>query len=512
MDSNLPSDATPAGWRGLSAWNNAATFSLFALNVVVLALAAAHHTMWKDEALAWQIARGNPSLTHLLGVVHYDGHPPLWYLIMFAITRFTANPVWIKAITLIFSISASAVLLLGNSLAPWRRAGIAFSYLFLFEYGTIERNYLPGILCLLIAVTLLVHRAARARFHAIWFLAGAALFASPTLVLACALVPLWTFREALWAKEPVRLRWPVLRPDEYAALGCVALCVACSVLLVHPPVDSSLPALPQPGNPIKNKLEAIVRVGVRAASGFLAVPPWQVRFWDTTIWESTFLGTWHVTFLVGWTLLVGAVFFLRSSYVRAFYVAGCSLIAVLLVLSGRSSERHVGFFFVTFVLALLLDQVLPRNPDTTGWFGWRNYALAVVLAFQLAGGAFAIATSIWHPFSSSRLVADYIVSHGLAKEPLILEPEYDGSNILAYLRRPSAYSLEEHAWATYPLWKISLPARHVPSPEEMKQAGVHPVLVMSSPLTGTQSADLGVHLLASFDQGICGSENYYIYR
>ena len=40
------------------------------------------HEPWYDEAVAWQIARSASVKDILFEIPHYEGHPPLWHLIL----------------------------------------------------------------------------------------------------------------------------------------------------------------------------------------------------------------------------------------------------------------------------------------------------------------------------------------------------------------------------------------------------------------------------------------------
>ena len=60
---------------------------------VLLVYAAAHlgmalvHEPFFDEAEAWQIARSASLRTLLLETTHYEGHPPLWHLILMPLAK-----------------------------------------------------------------------------------------------------------------------------------------------------------------------------------------------------------------------------------------------------------------------------------------------------------------------------------------------------------------------------------------------------------------------------------------
>ena len=70
--------------------------------------------------------------------------------------------------------------------------------------------------------------------------------------------------------------------------------------------------------------------------------------------------------------------------------------------------------------------------------------LSAVLGCQVYGGLFAVAVSLRYPFSSSRQVVVFLRSRNLDSAPLVFEPDYIGSSILAYLQLPGAYDIEQH--------------------------------------------------------------------
>lgn len=72
-----------------SAWP---VLAFFALGLITLL----RHEMWCDEFQGWLIARNSHSLANLFVNLKYEGHPALWYLILYVITRFTHNYFWMQ--------------------------------------------------------------------------------------------------------------------------------------------------------------------------------------------------------------------------------------------------------------------------------------------------------------------------------------------------------------------------------------------------------------------------------
>lgn len=121
-----------------------------------------------------------------------------------------------------------------------------------------------------------------------------------------------------------------------------------------------------------------------------------------------------------------------------------------------------------------------------------------------------------YPFSHSWDVAAFLGRQGLASSPLVFEPDYVGSAVLAYMRRRDAYDLEVHRLSSFVVWdRREFLDRHVPTLGEWKQINGGtgaPVLITEVTLTSEQERRLGLQLLARYDDAICDLDNYYIYR
>lgn len=143
--------ATIAGLLGnMRVWVTAVAV-LFALQLALIF----SHDPWLDEWQAVQIAIQSPTFHDLLINLRYEGHPPLWYLIL----RLT---VWlgVAPFAALSAVAASLAILSQSAilfLSPFRRAerlAIASSQFVLFEFLTISRSLTLGVTCAVLAVAL----------------------------------------------------------------------------------------------------------------------------------------------------------------------------------------------------------------------------------------------------------------------------------------------------------------------------------------------------------------------
>lgn len=113
------------------------------------------HEPWYDEAEAWQIARCASIKDILFTIPHYEGHPPLWHLIL-AIPAKLNLPyeLSLSLISLLFSALAVALFLKYVHFPEWVKVFVPFTYFAFYQYSVIARPYCMMMLAfVLMAIT-----------------------------------------------------------------------------------------------------------------------------------------------------------------------------------------------------------------------------------------------------------------------------------------------------------------------------------------------------------------------
>ena len=487
---------------------------LFLLDALLLCLATLRHTFWRDETQAWLIARDSSSLSDLIRNLHYESHPPLWHLLLYAITRLSWNPEWMKLPNLICAVAAAGMVLYCQRLSRMTRIGIAFSYLFLFEYGVIDRNYMLGVVLLVGATLLATGRGRRKAWAVPILLSLAALSSLPALILACGVLVAYLGREM---DKLRREGQPALRLIERTDLIVGTLVVGASalvaVLAIRPPADTGL--MLSMTHRATGPLAIFLRCGKSLTSAYMPVPVVAHQFWDSNIFYPLSHRMDMVFDLLGWALLAGFAVYLRRPLARYFFLVGSGILLLQLKIAGSVGVRHLGWLFICLVLALLMEYAYGTMRETERP-GWQRRMLSAVLVCQVYSGLFAVAVSLRYPFSSSQEVAGFLRSHKLDAVPLVFEPDYVGTSVLAYLQRPVAYNLEQHSLASFVLFnRDEYLNQHIPSRAELDEVSAGrgaPVLITGTRLTPEQEDGLRVHLLASYDNAINPYDVYYVYR
>src|SRR6185436_17354560 len=100
-----------------------------------------HHEAWLDETHHFLLARDSNSLRELAYNAHYDGHPLLWNIMLFAITRFTPNLFYMQLLHIFIALTAVIIFLRNAPFHDLFKILFVFGYFMLYEYNIISRNY-----------------------------------------------------------------------------------------------------------------------------------------------------------------------------------------------------------------------------------------------------------------------------------------------------------------------------------------------------------------------------------
>ncbi len=111
-----------------------------AVFAAIVIAAAVHHEPWRDEVAALSIARHAGSLRELAAPLAFEGHPILWYLVLWVGWHLVGQTWILKAASIGSAIGA--IFLVNRSPLPWWvRLLFTFSFFPLYQYSVISRGY-----------------------------------------------------------------------------------------------------------------------------------------------------------------------------------------------------------------------------------------------------------------------------------------------------------------------------------------------------------------------------------
>lgn len=110
------------------------------------------HEPWFDEAQAWAIARSGTIKEILFEIPHYEGHPPLWHLILAPFAKLGAPyELSLAAVNIFFMTLAVAVLLFKSPFPKLIRCLLPFNFFLFYQYGVVSRPYCILVLAIFLA-------------------------------------------------------------------------------------------------------------------------------------------------------------------------------------------------------------------------------------------------------------------------------------------------------------------------------------------------------------------------
>lgn len=165
---------------------------VLAVWLTIVLSVATRHEFWRDEVRPLSLARAASSPLDLYGLTQYEGHPILWFLVLYIGTSIVDTPVVLPVASIIIGFSAVALFMLLSPFPFWFRCLFVFSALPIYEYSVMARNY--GISMLLLFVGAVLYRK---RLQYPWALAFIlALLANTNIhsaILTCLIAASWVW-------------------------------------------------------------------------------------------------------------------------------------------------------------------------------------------------------------------------------------------------------------------------------------------------------------------------------
>jgi len=405
--------------------------AILGLYIFVVGIGIAVHESWFDEAQAWLLARDAPIFDLLNTFLRYEGHPPLWYLILKVPASLGLPYKAINVTSALIGVTGVVLLLLRRDVPRLVKALLPFTFFVAYQYTIIARSY-AMILPLLLGV-LAIYRQRRER---LWlFVLLVALLCQVSLhgtSIAGALVLLYAYD--VW-REGVP-KGPELR-KHIAAAAVLLLNVAAIAWMLRPPHDLS----------IQTKLNFTFsgrRMGQLAWHG-LAV---------------SMMGAGSVTelvlSLVAFTLLV--LWFWRRRTLGTMIVLVASLLPICSIYFGT---WHEGLFVLVIVFTIILSFMnAQREPRGAGDLLYDRViviVVSVIFLHSIVDTWRSYRFDISYPYSGSTAAADFIKEHRLDRARLFgagfsclaIEPYFD-HNVFANYQTSGRFAFWD--WSTRAPW------------------------------------------------------------
>jgi hypothetical protein len=354
---------------------------VFLVYVVLIFIVVINHEQWADEAQAWLLARDSSLFGLLFRNLHYEGHPPLWHLILMLPSRWLPY----RAISIISVLIASAgvyVLLHYSPFPKLIKALLPFSYFIFYQYAVIARNYvLIPILLFLIA------RIYRDKVSKIYHLTILLCLLANTTIFATLISLSIMFVHLV---DLIRMRAELDRKQVIKQITAYAIFAAAMVLIVvqlWQPEDSSFAAGFRFG--IANAL----RVSSRAYNDSMT----------------------EVSYVTVFVLIVSLIWFWQNRLLLLYLTSALAILALFSV--KYYNLWHQGVLFSTWVFVMWLsfrEQNYIRLSRISHWTKrLAILSILLVLGFQIYWAASVSISDIRGIYSAGEATANYIRENGL---------------------------------------------------------------------------------------------------
>ncbi|WP_420239698.1 hypothetical protein ACOBR2_09090 [Telmatobacter bradus] len=486
-------------WRG----NLLLMLPFLALYCFVLA----RHEVWRDEINAWAIAYVSPNLGELLRRIHYEAHPALWYVILFAASRISAG-VWM--LKLVQGAIGTAIYLLLAVSTPLRRLELALiygGYYIAFQYTVMCRMYGLEVLFALIYIWFRTNRPQWLKRNVLWLglIANVDLTAA---ILATGL--LLEYLHAQWQERRQNgLPWRRALAGAVVIYGAMT---GLALLTLWPAKDISWTStghlFAQAADPLHLGFSAALWMGL----------PWYpqvispVLLWpDLNFWPQ---GFWVTPILVLYVLI-----FRKHRREGAFFglIIGCGIL--FSQATNVAGVRHIGIVYLAFLLALCM--LRHRGASVSRW----SY---VLLAAGVLASLATVAQQWGRPFTDGGEAARWIEQQKLGNLPILGTPDTMVVDVTERLNKPvyqldcncmdrvMTFSRRRDSYYRRPYYLYSVVALRTAQALKNLNAS-DALLVLNFPLPEEQrqrmlQAKIQANLATSFERGLLPDEHFYIYR
>ncbi len=414
------------------------------LYFIISLIGIIHHELWLDESHHYLLARDSNSIFDLVQNTRYEGHPILWNIFLYVVTRFTLNPFWMQFLHICISTTVVFIFL---KKAPFNwifKTLFIFGYFMIFEYNIISRNYVLGILFLFLAasifkdrgkkfVQICLHLALACNIHLMFAVIAFALF-------------LTLFFEKYQNKQI----------DKSLLIGTTILIVGLlvSAVQIMPPDDTLF------FNRI-NQIpfhEKFIKGFISLFKGLIAFPDFNsIHFWNSNIVVNTSKIVASILGLLCY--LIPLILFAKKKKILFFTYVALFGTQIFFYVTQLGATRYDGITFLIIIIALWIEKyyVLENIKQINFIYSLKCNLLKKpiiygVLLIQFFSGLYAYGMDIKYPFCQAKATTEYLSTNKINTNNII-SVSCDGTLISPFLQKKIYFLCRENL-QSYCHWNL----------------------------------------------------------
>jgi hypothetical protein len=410
--------------------SSAILYSLLFLYSVLLLFFNSWHEPWRDELQAFLIAKESHTLADLFYNTRYEGHPSLWFLILYILKFISPSFAAVKLLHNFISILIAWILLKYSPFKLWQKVLLIFGYYLFYEYGFIIRNYALGILFIM-GFCALYHLRKELRIQLIL----------SALVFFMMISNFYSFFIGFFLFIFLSIEnYSITKCKAFIIQTCIMLCgIIIFTIDTLPPEDYGY-AAPWLTTFDKNEANALLQ---RVFLVFFPMPQVTSMFWNQSILPATLIQS-----LLALLFIFSVPFLLlRNSLLRVLCFGFILTILAFSYFKFNGYLRHNGHLFIGLLAFVWLDRSVTSPP---GKHSENNLLFNVLLLFQFIATPVAVYCEIKYPFSQAREAASYL-KNKFGNSIIVAHEDAAASAVAALLDKPLFYSCANR-FGTYILW------------------------------------------------------------
>ncbi len=392
------------------------------LYVVICVILSAFHEPWFDEAQAWMIARSASLKEILFTIPHYEGHPPLWHLILMPFARLGCPyELTLGAISITFSTISAGLILFKSNLPRFLRRVLPFTYFFLYQYGVISRPYSLLVLAFILAAIAWRRRNEHpGRFAA--SLGLICLSSSYGIVLSAGIALVWLYE--IWNRQHIgRFFCTFIHDRRFFCLLALLILGVVLILTVRPAPDAN-----------GVNMEDISQGFFARLFFMLLIAPTDALFlsnmsYGALVWQTFSVSTILVAGCAG-IFLMSILFWIGEKAKTTALLFIPYILYAVFAAKVYFWLHHIGIFtiFLVFWLWITFEQ-----PDTDVSLSPRTaFAQFLVYALTMFSCAMSVfwticagAADIQGNYGHGRTIAEFIDQYHLTDYPMLVSWEHE---------------------------------------------------------------------------------------
>lgn len=492
------------------------SFGTTLIFLVLAILGMIYHEMWRDEYHIWVLAQDSASLADLYRNAGSEGHPLLWYILVWLATKVSSSPAAIQILSLTFSVGAVFIILRYAPFKRLHRVLAVSGYFMLFEYTTFARVYSLSFFLIILIAALLSQQRNKLLLVGVLILLLAQTTFYGMILAACFTAYI------LLSKR---------KSKSYIAAGISLVGIVISIAEVYRQIMNwGFFDIPKDETP-KGIGWIADQFGI-FTEAFLPIPDFRTdHFWNSNIIADLHPAAAALSGLAMIAIAMLVVFKASKHNLKYFFVfvLGIGAMTIFSFFFLRGWERHHGHMFL--LLFVVLWWIASDNKQSENKRSIPSWFLSVILLVQVPGGVYALAQDFLKPFSHAEALGNFINSSDF--EHVIISGSHDYTLIgAAAISNRKFYFPESQKFANYPYWDIRRRDDLRDNTTVIKRAyelfqttGRDVMLVLSKPqfeaitpenikpLTGIHPATIEFDLrtLGEYSGAIVEDENYLLY-